>query len=208
MALIQPMDQNELKLTKLYYRQHLLTTVISKNTENLSEALKELTLRDEILNLKLEWDPLKEEVIEECQHNTFSDETDGDNIALNVLRDPLQTEGVINEDLVSKNSNSVKLLNPNSFCIVDDTYSCVEVKEENVCSKIDDDEEEANDADPDPTVKKPTISDAQAVKALNEVLLWAEENGTDYSDVLVLQRLRSTAVKKNLNRKLVQTNFF
>lgn len=176
----------------------------------MSEALKKLTFRDEILNLKLEWVPLKEEETEKCQDNIVFNETDESNIPLNLLIDPLQSESTINEDLVSENSNSMKSLNPNSFCSVNDTYSWVEVKEENIYNEEEDDAEENNDVS-DPTTittTKPTVSDAQAIKALNKVLIWAEENETEYSDVLVLKRLRSTAIKKNLNQKIAETNFF
>lgn len=48
-ALIQPIDQNEIRLTKLYYRTSLLSTIISSN-QPVGDLLKSLTLRDAVTN--------------------------------------------------------------------------------------------------------------------------------------------------------------
>lgn len=59
--LIQPMDQNAIRLTKLFYRKNLLSSVLSQN--DVGAALKAVTLRDVTLNLHLAWEKLKSTVI-------------------------------------------------------------------------------------------------------------------------------------------------
>lgn len=60
--LIQPMDQNAIRITKLYYRQSLLRVAIEK--KDISQFLKSLTLKDAIYLFVLAWDLLKPEVIQ------------------------------------------------------------------------------------------------------------------------------------------------
>lgn len=49
--LIQPMDQNIIKLTKLYYRNYLLASIVANVNIGVGEALKTLTVKDAIVNL-------------------------------------------------------------------------------------------------------------------------------------------------------------
>lgn len=60
--LIQPMDQNVLRLTKLYYRKSLLSSIVSKG-EDLADALRTITLRDAIVHLHMAWQQLESSVI-------------------------------------------------------------------------------------------------------------------------------------------------
>lgn len=53
-ALIQPMDQNPIRITKLYYRNSLLSTVFADGG-NLIEAMKKITLRDAVTLLDSAW---------------------------------------------------------------------------------------------------------------------------------------------------------
>ncbi|XP_066253462.1 jerky protein homolog-like [Euwallacea similis] len=53
--LIQPMDQNVIRLTKLYYRSSFLSTIVSSKCEDISKVLKELTIKDAIINLSIAW---------------------------------------------------------------------------------------------------------------------------------------------------------
>lgn len=68
----------------------------------MSESLRELTLRGAILNMKLAWDSLDEEVIDKCWHNKFTVGIDEDNIPLIVLRDQFRSERLMNEALASE----------------------------------------------------------------------------------------------------------
>lgn len=45
-ALIQPMDQNVIRLTKLYYRTSLLSMIAANKEKDIGKVLKALTLKD------------------------------------------------------------------------------------------------------------------------------------------------------------------
>ncbi|XP_050293901.1 jerky protein homolog-like [Anthonomus grandis grandis] len=107
--LIQPMDQNAIRLTKLFYRKNLLSQIIGTN-QDIGDALKHISLKDAILNLALAWRNLRPKVIEKCWHNLLSplaDEVDDeeDNIPLSVLRSRIR-----NEDIDTVRSEIITLL--------------------------------------------------------------------------------------------------
>lgn len=85
--LIQPMDQNVLRLTKLYYRKGLLTSIISKR-QDIADALKATTLKDAVIHLHSAWQHLDALVIQKCWHNILGkNAVDEDDIPLATLRE-------------------------------------------------------------------------------------------------------------------------
>ena len=86
--LIQPMDQNAIRITKLFYRKNLLTHLLSKDSDDLAGLLKTYTLKDAVLNLTIAWNALKPSVIQKCWRNIFAVDLDDeeDNLPLSVLR--------------------------------------------------------------------------------------------------------------------------
>lgn len=91
-ALIQPMDQNVLRLTKLYYRKSLLSYIVSQ-TDDLAKSLKDLTIKDAILHLTAAWEKLSSTVIAKCWRSFFEEEfSDEDDVPLSVVRDNLRND--------------------------------------------------------------------------------------------------------------------
>lgn len=60
------MDQNIIKLTKLYYRNSLLASIVANENIGVGEALKTLTVKDAIVNLVSAWSQIKIWVITSC----------------------------------------------------------------------------------------------------------------------------------------------
>lgn len=84
--LIQPMDQNVIRITKLYYRSSLLTSIIS-NKEGICEAIKKITIKDAVINLYAAWSRLDAITISKCWNNILSEEEpDEDDIPLSIWR--------------------------------------------------------------------------------------------------------------------------
>lgn len=52
-AIIQPLDQNIIQLTKLAYRKSLLTHILSSEEEDISMCIKSLTLRDAVFGFPM-----------------------------------------------------------------------------------------------------------------------------------------------------------
>lgn len=211
-SLIQPMDQNIIRLTKLYYRKFLLSSVLSGNPENISEALKKVTLREAILNLHMAWDVLSQQTIQKCWNNLFytNDEDDEeDNVPLSVIRDRLRC----NVDIVISASLDVadllKIVNPNIVCTPTDISVWNEDKQTNVANRNEDMDSEEDDDNP---IKvRSVVTDAQAIQVFNQALDWAERKEISYTDIIVLRKLRAQALEDNAKRKFTQTkivNYF
>lgn len=70
-SLIQPMDQNVIRLTKLFYRTSLLSTLIANNNKTVNAFLKGLTMRDAVVYLAQAWEKVTSTVIEKCWREIF-----------------------------------------------------------------------------------------------------------------------------------------
>lgn len=64
-SLIQPMDQNPIKNTKLIYRNGLLASIISQPSENIHDV------KDAIILLKSSWDKVSETVLRNSWKKLF-----------------------------------------------------------------------------------------------------------------------------------------
>ena len=211
-SLIQPMDQNIIRLTKLYYRKFLLSSVLSKNPENISEALKKVTLREAVLNLHMAWNELNQQTIQKCWNNllcTNDEDDEEDDVPLSVIRERLRS----NVDIVISASLDVvdllKIVNPNIVCTPTDINFWNEDKQTNDANKEEDMDSE-NDED-DPIEVRCVVTDAQAIQVFNQALDWAERKEVSYTDILVLRKLRAQALEDNAKRKFTQTkivNYF
>jgi hypothetical protein len=111
--LIQPVDQNAIRLTKLFYRKNLLSSVLSQN--DVGAALKAVTLRDVALNLHLAWEKLKSTVIRKCWNKFFPQTHDFDEEEENITPSDLKLR-LNDEDpeyAQFEVTNFLNLINPN-----------------------------------------------------------------------------------------------
>lgn len=189
--LFQTMDENAIRLIKLYYQKFLLTSVISKNSENLSEPLKHLAIRDAVFNLHLAWNALDQKLIEKYEKGE-----DADDISLSVLRAQLRSDALTKT--ISEVTDLLKSLS--ASCTHDNVnYLNNEYRQLDVAS--DSEEETSNDDEIVISVKN-SVTNAQAIQVFNAALDWAQENNVDYSDILVLRRLQSQAVVKHFVKQI------
>ena len=77
------MDKNVISLTKLYYRKSLLSTIVANNT-NVTDALKNLTIKDAVINLMTAWNQFDPQVIRKCWRNILV-QYDDENVPLAIL---------------------------------------------------------------------------------------------------------------------------
>ncbi|XP_050322584.1 LOW QUALITY PROTEIN: jerky protein homolog-like [Bactrocera neohumeralis] len=214
--LIQPMDQNAIKITKLYYRNSLLASIAAKNLD-LLESMKNVTLKDAVTLLSVAWDRVSTETLANCWKNILSlmgNEEDPEyNIPLNILKDKWSAE--INSlirmsvDLLQDLSLQVEFTLPmirewNDDPCVDDATEIHKITEIHEIEESDDDDCIAEDP-----IKK--IAASVAVEIFNKALQWAGDAMVDQSDMSVLRRLREKAVFQLLERKNQQkkiTDFF
>lgn len=117
--LIQPMDQNVLRLTKLYYRNLLLSSIITGD-EPVGSALNKLTLSEAMMNLATAWNKLSPQVIKKCWNKIIT-ETENDqnpldeeNLPLSVLQKKLTgTRGM--ESVVEQTISLLQALQPMEY---------------------------------------------------------------------------------------------
>ncbi|XP_030753966.1 jerky protein homolog-like [Sitophilus oryzae] len=206
--LIQPMDQNSIRLTKLFYRKNLLWQIIGTN-KDIGETLKSLSLKDAIVNLALAWKNLKPEVIEKCLHNLLSplanEDDDEEEIPLSVLRNR-----IMNEEIDTVRSEIVDLLqafnpevNIHTMDVDDWNKYILPDKESEDHSESDENCQDQERGEVE--VIRERVTTESAIKSLKNVIQWVEENEVEYASLLVLQNLRNEMVQKGFMRQKTQT---
>lgn len=117
--LIQPMDQNVLGLTKLFYRNSLLSSIITGD-DAVGEALKKITLRDAVIHLVAAWEKLSPQIIAKCWHNilanTDQEPVDEDDLPLFVLQQQLK-EKQATETTLGETITLLKAIGPVSYSV-------------------------------------------------------------------------------------------
>ncbi|XP_017487895.1 PREDICTED: tigger transposable element-derived protein 2-like [Rhagoletis zephyria] len=93
--LIQPMDQNAIKITKLYYRTSLLAMMAAKNSDLVS-SMKTVTLKDAVTFLEIAWNKVSTDTMAKCWKNllsfTESEEDPEENVPLSILKANMDSE--------------------------------------------------------------------------------------------------------------------
>lgn len=208
-ALIQPMDQNVINITKLYYKKSLLAHLIGSKGSNIEEKIKAFTLRNAVCLLSNAWDQLPSDMIKKCWKKIMYPKnhwTDEDNLPLSVIRAEVEREN----SLLLSVSDYFQEIMP------EETISNDEINEwifENVdngsnycCENLDEVEEIDNsDENVVEIPKLSRITHQTAIDSYNNCIQWAEENEMDLKDILVLQNHRESAVQKNISAKKTQS---
>ncbi|XP_018569629.2 jerky protein homolog-like [Anoplophora glabripennis] len=194
----QPVDQNILRLTKLYYRNSLLSCVAASE-ESIGTALKKITLRDAILHLSSARDKLTPQTIIKCWNNVMPttatsmnerfDDAD-DNVPLNILqhrwRNETEKENLDSIDSVIR--DTISLLEE----VAPAQYKSTDVEEWNEDVNKEGDRTESqeeldtseNEENEPPVI---TIPHATVIKALDTTIEWSKQNMIHISDIITLK---------------------
>ncbi|XP_054088882.1 jerky protein homolog-like [Zeugodacus cucurbitae] len=212
-ALIQPMDQNAIRLTKLFYRNSLLSSVVQK--ENINTALKDLTLFNAVQLIAAALEKVSGVVLEKCWKNilinktTPDDEDDEDNIPLADLQ--------IREDLSLMEStlSFIHTVFPQTNFNTDDFEawnSVVNVLvEENPSAENELAIEISEEGDTAAVVAVPPIKHTDAIDCFEKCIKWSEENNVEQEKIFLLKSLHQKAQDLKISRPQKQmsiTNFF
>lgn len=124
--LIQPMDQNAIKITKLHYRNSLLASIAATQSD-LLQSMKKITLDKAINLLDAAWSRVGEETLARCWNNILSfpksDDDPEDSMPLAVLKEKWGAE------LRSLMCNTVDLLHSLSAEVCSCTQTCTNIYE-------------------------------------------------------------------------------
>lgn len=201
--LIQPMDQNAIRLLKLHYRNSLLSKIVSSN-ENLETSLKQTTLFEAVSLVALAWEKVSSDSIKKCWKKILGDDNfeDEDDIPLSVVRDSEEIRAI------SKMHNLLHANFPNSqFDFLDLFEWNLDDPSEEI--ELDDDVDEDNILlVPDNNSTK--VKHADAINCFDTCIKWAVENNIETSKILLLRSLHEKAVEislKSNKRQCLMTDF-
>lgn len=199
-SLIQPMDQNIIRITKLYYRTHLLTSIVAKSSDP-SEVLKSLSLKDAVINLHVAWEKIDETLISKCWKAILPNEEEDpdDNVPLSVLRAECNRERI---SAIAEISQALSVIVPTA----EFSHKEIDAWNEDSGFREDQDDDFSSDGeitgDPDQLAK---MSVVDGVQMLNGSIEWAEQNSEDGCDIAVLRKMRAKAVLQMIQKKQKQT---
>ncbi|CAH1378744.1 unnamed protein product [Tenebrio molitor] len=111
---VTPMCQNVIQLTKLFYRSNLLSLVVSRNSNQIAKSIKELNLKDAVINLSLAWDKVEPDVIKKCWENILippeNDSDSKEDVPLEALREGYKSAAV--EECMEDTGTSLNEIQP------------------------------------------------------------------------------------------------
>lgn len=201
-AVIQPMDQNPIKITKLKYRNLLLANVVAQIDESVDVTLKSHSLKDAILHLKVAWNDVPQTVLQKAWAKILNwddkEYGDEDDIPLSELI-PSQS---IYDEIISETQTLLAQLGV-------DVLSIEEIEEWNddvVHDEVDSDvSNEDEDENPD-NESNQSIPYNDAIDAVNALMKWCTSDvqyGQKHMSNLIA--LRSDIVKKHFSKTQKQT---
>nr|XP_022920131.1 tigger transposable element-derived protein 2-like [Onthophagus taurus] len=195
--LIQPMDQNAIRLTKVYYRKSLLEHVLSIEEDDISKALKNISIKDAVFMLANAWDKLSANLIAKCWRNVFgqSDEEKDpdDDIPLSILKikwmsvqkteqgeQELKEIGAMLQQI--NNDHHPSQSEVNDWIVSDKDHVSLDSDGSSLHEDADTNENELK------------VKHENAIKSFT-CIQWAEENAVDLNTVTTLRILRQRAMK-------------
>lgn len=216
-AILQPMDQGPIKITKLKYRNLLLCKVISHQNETdatIVDILKKHTIKDAIVLWKKAWDDISTSLLKTSWKKMLQyDDEDYDAEDLVPLSE-LQSYSTLIQDT----QTYLHQLNPNTNFTAREIEQwnddLVDVNESDATADSDltddDDEEDENVVESCVVVQKTSHSDA--LNHANGLLKWCDENQSSHA-LSALLNLRAEIIRaeqqhQQSKKQTVMDDFF
>lgn len=205
-ALLQPMDQNIINLTKANYKKSLLAHLVATCGNNMDLAIKALNLKHAVSFLANAWDSITETSVKNCWKILIQPRFDGwdsdDDLPLSAIRDDMQnhrTEMENMQTLLLEFSPTEQI----STTEIVDWIGETNLGGSNPISSS----EESTDTDDFvlESVIKASIKLDDVIKSFTICLDWAQENNASLNELMTLQKLRENVVLRR-NVCLKQTS--
>lgn len=196
-SLIQPMDQNAIRITKMFYKKNLLSQIVAGTDQDLSIALKTLNLKDACVMLFRAWENVSSEIIRKCWDNLLPDRWDPeDDLPLALL--PQQENRVVNEEegdvaFIQQMLNNVGeyVFQPQDVAEWIAEADCEDAISLSSSVLVEDDDEELQN-------DRPKMKHQNASQHFNACIQWAEENDLALEKIIALRELRDKSVEMSL----------
>lgn len=192
-AILQPMDQGVINLTKIQYKTLLMETIISEKDSSLHELLKKIDLKTAVIMLSQAWGKLLPETIAKCWKSVLGTsptvdaiiESNPDDMPLDIeIDDPLLVGGLQRLNEMVEN-----------YVGEADTD---EIRNWVLELGIDEGDSEANE--PEDTTQEETTEKVQHESifgCVNTILKWGEQNDVlSFNQIACLHDIRSKALEK------------
>ncbi|XP_029404952.2 jerky protein homolog-like [Bactrocera dorsalis] len=196
-AVIQPMDQNPIRLVKLGYRSKLLCNIMAQKHLTIALTLKQHSIRDAIMLLKSAWDELPQTVlinawnkIRKWGDNEYDEE---DNIPLAQL-----IETSVNDEyaqLLQEVSLLLERVGNNTVIDSEDIENWNDDKE-----TADEIEILSDTSDGEEVSQEPKVTYAEAIQSVNNLIHWFKHEN-DANQVSDLLNCRTKMVRKYIAKE-------
>lgn len=210
-AILQPMDQGPINITKLRYRNLLLGKVISElNKDNFNgsivDLLKKHTIKDTIILLEKAWEEVSASILVTSW-----------NTVLRYDDDEFEAEDLVPfSDFMDYSSliQGLQQLNPNASFTLDaieqwnnDTLNANEIDQLDVSSESDDDDDDNEESG---FVAEQKVTHSSALDCANQLLKWCDENRstTFVSGLLDLRKEIVDAAKCQPKKQTFLSEYF
>lgn len=214
--LIQPMDQNAIRLIKTYYRKSLLVHVLSLEENDITKALKNITLKDAVFLLADSWNKVLPDALQKCWRNIFSADTEtatrsesewdlDDDIPLSIIKERWDSD----RQEFAEIGNMLQQINSDNYLPNEaDIKNWISGDEEHL--PLDNDNLGDDNLSPDEEVATDKVKHDEAIMSFNTCIQWAEENRVELCNLIILRRLRQCAMvaKQACIRQSTITDFF
>lgn len=202
-AVIQPMDQNPIKIVKLHYRNKMISSIVAQEDASIHDLLQKHTLRNAICLLSAAWEDVSPAIIQKAWSKILNwddgDYDDEDNMPLSDLVPTIDTYS----DMLQQTQELLSKL------ATDSTISIEAIEEWNKddVNEIDaDSSDEDGDSNENCQHQEATVSYGEAISAVNTLLKWAEKNEDRANKHIPnLLNLRSDIVMSNFTKPRKQT---
>lgn len=196
-AILQPMDQNVINITKLIYKRSLLAHIIGSEGSDIEQKIKTFNLRNAVCLLANAWDKLPANVIKKCWNVLMSPQnpwTDEEMLPLSIIRAEILSE----QAMITAVSDYLHEITPD---ITNEEINAWIFGENNSNYAAEDEDVESEEEIEITSIVQdlPKIKSKDAINSLNICIQWAEENKIGLKEVLLLQDLRETAVQKHIS---------
>ncbi|XP_053949472.1 jerky protein homolog-like [Anastrepha ludens] len=213
-AVIQPMDQNPIKIAKLKYRNMLLSNIVAQEDASVHDMLKRHSIRDAILMLKSAWNDLPQTVLEKAWNQILNWDDDQfdkeDDLPLSELLSNLDYE----REIEDTRQLLLKLGVGTSLSTDEIEGWNADMIDEGDLNDIDIEEMESDEdiADGEAVCSNQPIPYLDAISAVNTLIKWNEQNVECTNKHMAnLFELRSDIVKKQLSKpqkQCILTDYF
>lgn len=207
-ALIQPMDQGAISITKKLYKKQFLTKLLLEGKQlNTNDFLKNFTLRDCIILISNAWENIQSSTLNKvwkpilgdlihADENSIIEENNGSNNLCDCTSQLIHHENdvtEINEWIATEERDEGwEYLTDAEIIetVINNNQEFVEVEDDNCFKEIDDDEPKE-------------VSHTQAYQYFQAIKDWCEkQNDCESNDIFIINKLLRNAATKAKNESL------